>query len=652
MGRIFLSYAREDRACAERLSQVLEADGHDVWWDKRLDGGEEFGEEIEVALAQAEVVLVAWSKQSVKSRWVRDEAAVAGDTGRLIPVSIDGSQAPLGFRQFHTLNLSGWKGRTGDARTIDLMRTVQRRLRGKPAQRSDGIAQAHVSKRPMWIGALVLATLVALGAVYLVFKGRSETVQQPMLSVSLLRFTTTSPDVELKAIAAQATDSLSHTLPQSGVAVRLLDAAADDSRQKSNFLISGELGRNGEKFVATVRMDQVANHITVFTRQFEADPDDISGLPDRIGAQIAGTIGWAAPLLELEVKHPSDPSIMADLMRQLDMLGDPLQAYQAAQRAVARDPASAFAQIALAYATNFNLGQLPQDERPSAVADARAAADRAITLAPDFGDAHAVGCYLRSETLLRSCEDRLREARRISPASPFADAFLSALLRSVGRFDEAYSLAQLSYSRDPYVPTKIGWMLRSLEFHGDQTAAERLYQQGIQWWPEFDTNYFENRLLPYLERADWQPIRRLEDSVGPKHRPPGYADSAQLVAALRSHSATTMDSACRDDGEHWLKLRCLIGYANMGSLDRAFELADKLYPRRVGLTPAETESIWLQAPDPIAPLELITSPATAALRRDPRYLQLAQRVGLLAYWRSGRLPDFCRQNPEPICSQL
>jgi len=33
-------------------------------------------------------------------------------------------------------------------------------------------------------------------------------------------------------------------------------------------------------------------------------------------------------------------------------------------------------------------------------------------------------------------------------------------------------------------------------------------------------------------------------------------------------------------------------------------------------------------------------------------LQLAERTGLLAYWRSGRPPDFCGKQPEPICAQL
>jgi hypothetical protein len=31
---------------------------------------------------------------------------------------------------------------------------------------------------------------------------------------------------------------------------------------------------------------------------------------------------------------------------------------------------------------------------------------------------------------------------------------------------------------------------------------------------------------------------------------------------------------------------------------------------------------------------------------------LADRVGLLDYWRSGRLPDFCTKAHEPVCARI
>ena len=39
---------------------------------------------------------------------------------------------------------------------------------------------------------------------------------------------------------------------------------------------------------------------------------------------------------------------------------------------------------------------------------------------------------------------------------------------------------------------------------------------------------------------------------------------------------------------------------------------------------------------------MLFRPAYAGLRRDPRFMQVAKRIGLVDYWRkSGKWPDFC-----------
>lgn len=85
MARVFLSYARADRVRVNELAAALERAGHEVWWDRRLSGGAEFEHQIEQALAGADVVVVAWSVASVRSHWVRDEAAAGRDSNRLGP---------------------------------------------------------------------------------------------------------------------------------------------------------------------------------------------------------------------------------------------------------------------------------------------------------------------------------------------------------------------------------------------------------------------------------------------------------------------------------------------------------------------------------------------------------------------------------------
>ena len=111
MATLFLSYSREDVTRVGPLAVAMEREGHQVWWDRHISGGQEFSEEIERALESADAVIVCWTEHSVRSAWVRDEAATGRDRGRLIPVSLDRSQPPLGFRQFQTVDLSGWNGR-------------------------------------------------------------------------------------------------------------------------------------------------------------------------------------------------------------------------------------------------------------------------------------------------------------------------------------------------------------------------------------------------------------------------------------------------------------------------------------------------------------------------------------------------------------
>src|SRR6476469_201898 len=106
MAKIFLSYAREDVDSAKQLAGCIASAGHEVWWDRHIQGGSRFSSEIGRELKSAEAVVVLWSEASVEPAWVQDEAAEGRDSGRLVPVSLNGSRPPLGFRQFHTVELA------------------------------------------------------------------------------------------------------------------------------------------------------------------------------------------------------------------------------------------------------------------------------------------------------------------------------------------------------------------------------------------------------------------------------------------------------------------------------------------------------------------------------------------------------------------
>jgi TIR domain len=88
----------------------LNGHGWVVWWDRKIIPGNKFDEVIEQHLETAKSVVVLWSEASVRSEWVKNEAAVAAERGVLVPALIDHARLPLEFRRKQTANLVGWRG--------------------------------------------------------------------------------------------------------------------------------------------------------------------------------------------------------------------------------------------------------------------------------------------------------------------------------------------------------------------------------------------------------------------------------------------------------------------------------------------------------------------------------------------------------------
>jgi len=124
MSDIFLSYAREDRETAEALASAFSSRGWSVWWDRELVIGTSYEFKIEEELAAAKCVVVLWSRDSVKSEWVRNEAGEGNDRDVLVPASIAPVKPPLAFRGLQTADLVGWRGDGGHPGFADLCRAI------------------------------------------------------------------------------------------------------------------------------------------------------------------------------------------------------------------------------------------------------------------------------------------------------------------------------------------------------------------------------------------------------------------------------------------------------------------------------------------------------------------------------------------------
>ena len=185
MADIFLSYAREDAERVRSIVSAFEAVGWSVWWDSRLQGGQQWDDVIERELAQAKCVVVVWSAISVNSRWVRSEATDGLDRRVLVPVTIDGTKPPLAFRLIQVLDLSGWDGDFGNASLQSLLVAVAKtfldpdkelkKIAEVPQRRSnmagDRIAETRIpipeEKRSVW--SYVLSAILVVAAVSVLF---------------------------------------------------------------------------------------------------------------------------------------------------------------------------------------------------------------------------------------------------------------------------------------------------------------------------------------------------------------------------------------------------------------------------------------------------------------------------------------------------
>ncbi len=132
VNNVFISYAKEDAAAARMLADALQAADFSVWWDRHIPPGKTWDDVIGRALDAAACVIVLWSRTSVQSRWVREEAERALERGCLIPVLIEKVDPPFGFGRIQAADLSRWRGDVRDSDFANLVLAISDLIQTKP----------------------------------------------------------------------------------------------------------------------------------------------------------------------------------------------------------------------------------------------------------------------------------------------------------------------------------------------------------------------------------------------------------------------------------------------------------------------------------------------------------------------------------------
>jgi TolB-like protein/Tfp pilus assembly protein PilF len=473
---VFLSYARADQKRALPVIKALEQAGIVVWWDGLIEGGENFLPATHAALEAADVVVVLWSKTSIDSHWVRDEATRGRDRGCLVPLSIDGIEPPLGFRQFQVIDFGKWRGKFDAPEMQRAIRAVQGFAGQTPQAAAPLPAGRRIDRRALIGGG---AALLVGGAALAVWKtgllgGSSATGN----SVAVLPFRNLSGDTEQDFFAEGISEQIRTTLSRNEKLLVLApasialvakevqgDLAGIADKLEVSFLLGGAVRRSGEKLRISATLTNGKTGFTEWDQQFEKSLEDVFAIQDEIAETVAAALAaqTAAIGKSGSRKAGGTSSVSAYEAYLRGNAYYELRSGEAAFRsalaqydvAVAKDPDfaaahAARARVIVVITNNYAAAGKLQ----AAYADAIASARKAVALAPELAVVQStLGFVLVQAKLdLRGAREPYQKARKLGSGDASVLSLYSAYSAQTGRKQEAAQTIARAIALDPFNP--------------------------------------------------------------------------------------------------------------------------------------------------------------------------------------------------------
>jgi hypothetical protein len=105
---VFISYSAENRKFVELVRHLLIANGINCWWDQNILPGQKWRNEIDQKLKKSSAVFILWTKASVKSDPVTEEATYAQKQGKLVHALAAEVTPPRFFGETQWADLRLW----------------------------------------------------------------------------------------------------------------------------------------------------------------------------------------------------------------------------------------------------------------------------------------------------------------------------------------------------------------------------------------------------------------------------------------------------------------------------------------------------------------------------------------------------------------
>lgn len=477
--QLFFSYSRTDQKQAMPLIRALEQQGLAVWWDGLLEGGDNFLPTTEAALQKADAVVVLWSKTSIDSHWVRDEATVGRDRRRLVPLSMDGSLPPLGFRQFQVIDVSKWNGKASAPELRRIISAVTA-VTGAPAAAS---APAQTGSSPAQIGSttrrnlLIGAALLAGGGGFAAWRWlRPETAADVANSIAVLPFRNLSgrrdQDYFAEGIAEElrTTLSLNRQLLVSGSAsAGGFRNAEPDTRQVAKTLgvsnlLMGSVRPSENRVRITARLVDGETGLERWSQSFDRAMADVLAVQAEIATTVADAlISTLAQDANWRAQRPGstrdaaafDAYAKGQALYQAGSTSSDNEALTAYHKAIALDPRYAAAHAARARTLAAIANQDASVTRGNRLrSDALASARKAIELAPDLPEGHAaLGFLLMTQLDIESAKPAYQRSFELGLGNASILSAFAEFSSNIADFGNANAAINRAKRLDPLSPS-------------------------------------------------------------------------------------------------------------------------------------------------------------------------------------------------------
>lgn len=635
---VFLSYARADRKAALAIVRVLEDAGYRVWWDGLLEGGERFSDTTAAALEHARAVVVLWSKTSASSHWVHDEATRGRESGRLVPLSLDGSLPPLGFGQFQSIDVSHVLAKPHSEPMRKMLHAVAALHDGKapsPAASRD-VAPSQTRRRLLIAGGVAV---IAAGSGVLWWRGRApgdapRSANDPR-RIAVLPFDNLSGDPEQRYFSDGLTSEIRTQLSRNAL---LQIAGQTSSEQAGNgqeddraiaralgvdFLLGGNVQKAGGRVKVAAELTDGKTGLSRWADSWERPLADIFAVQAEIGAAVAGALSAAikGPDASNEVLPGGTANVAAfDAYLQgralyeagIDEDSD-RRALVYFERAIALDPRYAGAHAARARALVM-IGNLygDHDERVRDYDAAAVAARTATTLAPDFAEGFsALGFALASGKLdMRGAREPFERSYALAPGSADVLARYATFRSNLCDHERATEVILRAVTLDPLNPRAFRSQGDIRHNAGDHAGAIVAYRKAIELNPTMAGVHASMGFAQLMAGADADARASFSMERSAVRRLPGLAILAHR-AGDRATAGAALAALVKEYGDkshyQYAQVHAQWGDAAkaLASLQAAWELRDG--------------GIMLMYADPLL----------TPLRTTVGYLALAKAVGFI-----------------------